>query len=799
MKNVAYKTVLILLIPLLLIAQKNNDDIHWSPEFAFNNFVGGEVSVFASEGDDIYLSRGSFIIRYTQSAGHWYVLAYTNGTASDMEIQDGKLYVCGNFTELNGSVYNGIAILEGDTFAPLPPISGTIENLTLSPGGNLYVSGINLNTTGSGDSTDFAVFKEGEWSLINTVLDGEFKDIHFANDLLYVAGDFSAPTGQLYRNIAAVDPETGFVDNLQGGTDGIVLAVETDNEGNLYIGGGFSEVGGVDAQKLAKYNGQEWESIGEIGSGLVYKLKIIGDRLYTGGSFKNVDGTPTDKLAYLENGEWLPMPFEFSGQDFNIVQNLGESNGNLIIAGIFQFAGNYFANGFAIWKGSEFEYLFPDGDNGISSITYSITNLDDESLYAGGAFNTMGKISSPGLAYWTGDEWKDCAGGIDPPAIVYSTDKGQGKIYFTGWFLFANGKSLNNVAGWDPLTNDYIRLGDGIDGGDGTLGPIKYTEKFGESILYAGGGFRESGGKTMNYVTQWDGESWKPMGKGVYSRPGGFSRVYELEADEIGMLYVGGDFDSVSAGESVNCAVWNPFVGDWFSLGKFLNGSVSAIHGDGEYAYFGGRFTKAGNIDVSNIARLNWQTFEWEAIGDGTNGPVYSILKNGDDVYIGGAFSLAGSTPANSIVKWNEFTKEFTPLGNGLTYGNLAGGVYDMELFRGKLYVAGFFTNAGDKMSMNIASWDDIIVNDMDKVSDDDNNITIYPVPATEIIAVNSNNGLIKKVVIANLTGEELIIVSSPTYINGININISSLAPGYYNCIIFSNNGLYNKPLLIVR
>jgi hypothetical protein len=83
--------------------------------------------------------------------------------------------------------------------------------------------------------------------------------------------------------------------------------------------------------------------------------------------------------------------------------------------------------------------------------------------------------------------------------------------------------------------------------------------------LYAGGYFTNAGGVAANYIAQWNGSSWSPLGSGMN---GGVIAL----AVSGGTLYAGGVF--TTAGTNVSAyaaeAILNP--GNWLALQAGLPG-----------------------------------------------------------------------------------------------------------------------------------------------------------------------------------------------------------------------------------
>jgi hypothetical protein len=68
---------------------------------------------------------------------------------------------------------------------------------------------------------------------------------------------------------------------------------------NLYAGGTFTNLGGVTANRIAKWDGTNWSALGDGASGSVSALAAWGSDVYAGGSFRQTG----DKFAY-DVGHW---------------------------------------------------------------------------------------------------------------------------------------------------------------------------------------------------------------------------------------------------------------------------------------------------------------------------------------------------------------------------------------------------------------------------------------------------------------------------------------------------------------
>jgi len=220
------------------------------------------------------------------------------------------------------------------------------------------------------------------------------------------------------------------------------------------------------------------------------------------------------------------------------------------------------------------------------------------------------------------------------------------------------------------------------------------------NILYAGGNFWEAGGEAANFVAQWNGTKWSPMGDGTNNI------VHVLLAPSAGGfkdLYAGGDF-SQAGGKDVNhIASWNGST--WSDLDGGMNEGASVYamtmydDGQGDALYVGGFFNKAGSKSANNIAK--WDGDAWSKLRGGVEFEVRGLAVLNDVLYVAGIGqgSMAAWDGVNA--KWLEYKSE--------VYGE----IFALAQFNDKtevgkaLYVAGGFDEIGSLPCEveNIARW----------------------------------------------------------------------------------------------
>ncbi len=104
----------------------------------------------------------------------------------------------------------------------------------------------------------------------------------------------------------------------------------------LYVVGNFRNAGGIEVNGVAKWNGTEWQKMGNGFNGTVYSIVVFEDEIIAGGSFTESDGTPLNRIAKWDGTNWGALDFGFtqiSSNDFTFVHTLKVIDGELFIGG----------------------------------------------------------------------------------------------------------------------------------------------------------------------------------------------------------------------------------------------------------------------------------------------------------------------------------------------------------------------------------------------------------------------------------------------------------------------------------
>jgi len=338
------------------------------------------------------------------------------------------------------------------------------------------------------------------------------------------------------------------------------------------------------------------------------------------------------------------------------------------------------------------------GAPGADGPVWSIS-VHGQDVYVAGTFTQIGGVPANNIAKWNGTNWSALAdgltGGLLPEvhALVFIGED----LFAGGFFTQAGGILASNIAKWDGT--NWTALSLGTSWGVRAMAASAGT-------LYVGGSFSSAGEISANNIAKWDGTKWEGLGEGVtWPYPGAAVDSVVVSGPD---LYVGGRFRTAGGIAATNIARWDGTT--WFPLDHGLrnydgpgseNGVVRALVVRGSDLYAGGGFSVAGRVSAAGIAK--WNGNNWSALTGGVNHTWALALSGTTDLYVGGFFNTAGPISAMNIAKWSGLSWE--NLGSGTASAGGAGSVRALAASGTDLFVGGFFTLAGGKLSSSIALW----------------------------------------------------------------------------------------------
>ena len=633
----------------------------------------------------------------------------------DFAFLGSNVYVGGVFTQAGGVPAVGLAKWDGANWSGVGGFSGAVFEMT-TDGTNLYVGGAFTNAGGI-LATNIARWDGTNWSALGDGI-GYYDNFIYPsvnamawhNGQLYVGGAFTNAGTVAAMNLARWDGSNwsqigGGVAGQPGFQTGAPVTSLQFLGDDLYVGGNFTTVGdNVPVLNVAKWDGNTWSALGSglkgaANSAPVSALAFLGTDLYATGNFTNAGGVTATRVAKWDGLSWSSIG-AINGTASCAVSNAG----SIYLCGDFNLASNVIGNHIIRWDGIDWHGVTGKPAQGTHLFVQAL-GLGDDGLYMGGFFSAVGNIPASRIARWDGTNWnalgvgltRSFSGSLDVRAIKARNNE----VYIGGDFSSAGGIDCTNIAMWDG--NNWSALANGFDA---AVFAIEVTP----TDVYVGGSFTNAYnfpgfGTMVNRIARWDGGAWWDLGGGV---SGGVGAIYAAN----GILYVGGSFTNAGGNTANRIATWDGV--SWSSLGtgaaNGVNSTVSAILVDGTDVYVGGSFTTAGGVTAPGIAK--WDGSNWSSVGQGvfysSTASVRALAKIGSYLYAAGTFTNAGgATPARSIARWDGTKWEALGSGIGTMTGAVRGNT--MVAWNNDLFVGGIFEDAGVTDSGYIARWNDQI------------------------------------------------------------------------------------------
>ena len=258
----------------------------------------------------------------------------------------------------------------------------------------IYSSGPLIQQTGA--TLDFNIVSEMEaWDTVPSGIDGGIYDYQIKDGLIYLSGAFQTCGGQPCSIVAKYDGEQ--VESMYNNptTSGFAFALEYYQD-TLYVAGNYTAGGKLSSQGYRKccklVDGQlELLSQGFFGGGTCNALEVFDDKLFVGGYSRPIGFDESHTLYYYENGQFFTLPEEPNYQ----INALKAYNGGLYVAGDFDMIGNTPCYGAARWDGETWTCLCNEPmflQNGNLCVLECINDIEiwNDTLYVGGRFNSIG-------------------------------------------------------------------------------------------------------------------------------------------------------------------------------------------------------------------------------------------------------------------------------------------------------------------------------------------------------------------------------------------------------------------------
>lgn len=364
----------------------------WLPVPA-NGAPTGPTTAVVVRGDDVFVAgqfesgRGVALL----SSGAWTFLgAATRGENSEGEVfallTDGThLFAGGNFTAIQGVPARGVARWNGTTWEALAEGIDTstaagfnFEVRALALFNDELFAGGRFRQAGTVEAKNLARWNGGAWlacpltfpfSGLTQGIGGRpandtsevVRALAIAQGELWIGGEFQFPGRNLAKwNGAGIDGGPGLTQSAFDG--GTILGLTTRGT-NLFAVGRFTRPdfgGALNSQGVARWDGAQWNGVGDGASGEPSVVVASGSLLFVGGNIgaggsPDQSGSPANGVARFDGTGWSTLEAGVlidtgSGLLRGQVTGLAVADSRLFLAGQFQIAGGEAAPHFAIWE-----------------------------------------------------------------------------------------------------------------------------------------------------------------------------------------------------------------------------------------------------------------------------------------------------------------------------------------------------------------------------------------------------------------------------------------------------------------
>ncbi|MDO7849557.1 hypothetical protein Q5H92_24555 [Hymenobacter sp. M29] len=509
---------------------------------------------------------------------------------------NGDVYAGGTFSQAGGVAANNIAKWNGTAWSGLGAgVNGAVSTLAVAGSGDVYVGG-SFTQAGGGAASNVARWNGTAWSPLGTGLDAPVRVLLVAgNGDVYAGGNFTQAGGVAANYVARWNGTAWSRLGTGAGLNNAVSALVLASNGDVYAGGFFIKADGIPASAMAVWNGTAWSSLGlGTGNGVyggVYAVAVAGNGdVYVGGSFTQVGSVAANNIAKWNGTAWSPLGTgtAYGSSLGNILALALASNGDLYVGGNITQAGGVAAYFVAKWNGTAWSPLGAGmAPLNTAGAVLALAVAGNGDVYAGGRFTQAGGVTANRVAKWNGSVWSALGTGFaDRNDVVNALAiASNGDVYAGGSFTQTGGVTTANVAKWNGTA--WSPLGAGVNATVWALATA------GNGDVYAGGQFTAAGGGAANAIAKWNGTTWSPLGTGLTS--GGFTGfVGALTVASNGDVYAGGNFAQAGAGTANNVAKWNGTT--WSSLGTGLSNTVSSVAlGATGKLHAGGSFAATGD------------------------------------------------------------------------------------------------------------------------------------------------------------------------------------------------------------
>ena len=312
-------------VPSILAGESHSHNVGWWDGEAWHRLGGGlnatVYDVVSYDGD--LIAAGHFEYADGAPAAHlarwdgsaWHPLGDPDGDVNTLAVWNGELIVGGYFHNIADLAAERIAAWNGSAWRTLGSGFNSAPFDLLVHEGDLYAGGVFVNTGGA-PLNRVARWDGAAWQPLGLGADNIVYALGSHGGELYAGGYFTHAGGAPAEGVARWDGAAWHTLGDGVGGAGMIYKVATlaSIGGDLYVGGDFTQAGGAPAGGLAVWDGAAWsEYEGGVqrdgGYAVVHDLQVHEGDLFLGGNFSSVGGRGevSYNLARWVDGTLVPV------------------------------------------------------------------------------------------------------------------------------------------------------------------------------------------------------------------------------------------------------------------------------------------------------------------------------------------------------------------------------------------------------------------------------------------------------------------------------------------------------------
>ncbi len=426
-----------------------------------------------------------------------------SGIISSIGVQStGKIVIAGLMVSYNGNARpGGIARINSNgsidvDFNPtgFDNFHSYIESILVLSNDDMIIGGKFSSYNGSSRNSLVRVKVDGAIETgFTSPLNGTYVyDIHYlpADEQILVAGDFGSPS----KGVAILDASNGSVDNsfktFKINNSATVFAALRQSNGNIFIGGNFTDINGTQRSGAARLLSTGWLQGGLGADGAINTIApFAAGQVMVAGDFIAFRGAPRNRVAQVTaTGDLNDNLNPGQGANGAVLAMVKDANGKYIIAGNFtQYDGTARARIARINTNGTLDVTFDPGTGANGAIKTLALQADgniliggDFTSYDGTARGHIARIETDGDVDATFNPGSGADGTVNS-IILQST----GKIIAAGSFTNYNSTARKFITRIN--TNGTIDAT--FDPGTGPDGTLSVVRADANDNLFIGGNF----------------------------------------------------------------------------------------------------------------------------------------------------------------------------------------------------------------------------------------------------------------------------------------------------------------------